>query len=302
MREKSSLLFRRLQQQITAGIIALEPDCRFRTDPWERTDLSGAHGGGGISMILVNGETFEQAGVNFSAVNGNLPVEMAQRLTGKPEVQNFYASGISLVIHPRSPMVPTVHANYRFIEVGDKSWFGGGSDLTPYYIDDEDCIHFHRSLRKQCDHFAPGLYTKLKKECDEYFFIKHRKEARGIGGIFFDYLGRDEPRYKLDEYYLLAELLGNSFLESYVPIVERRKTLPYGERERNFQLYRRGRYVEFNLVYDRGTLFGLQTNGRIESILMSLPPLAAWAYEFPIEPGSKEAELTEILRNPREWD
>lgn len=252
-------------------------------------------------MVMVDGQTFEQAGVNFSAVSGNLPAEMAQRLTGEKSISPFYATGVSLVIHPRSPMVPTVHANFRYIEVGDRAWFGGGADLTPYYLEEEDAVHFHSVLKKQCDLFAPGTYTKYKKECDEYFFIKHRQETRGIGGVFFDYLGKEEPKFRLDEYYLLCELLGGSFVESYRPIVERRMHVPYSERERSFQLYRRGRYVEFNLVYDRGTLFGLQTNGRIESILMSLPPLASWAYEYNLEPGSREAKLMEVLKNPKDW-
>jgi coproporphyrinogen III oxidase len=301
MREKSSRLFRELQQKIANGLQTVEPRSRFRTDPWERTDLTGSHGGGGISLVMSDGETFEQAGVNFSAVNGKLPAEMSQRLMGTREICDFYATGVSLVIHPRSPMVPTVHANYRYIEVADKAWFGGGADLTPYYLENEDAIHFHQILKNQCDLFSPGLYAQMKKDCDEYFFIKHRNETRGIGGVFFDYFGRDEPRFKLDEYYLLAELLGSSFLDSYLPIVKRRVDVPYGDRERNFQLHRRGRYVEFNLVYDRGTLFGLQTNGRIESILMSLPPLASWAYEYPLEADSKEAALIELLKNPREW-
>ena len=209
--------------------------------------------------------------------------------------RQFYASGVSLVLHPRNPFVPTVHMNVRYLERGAKSWFGGGIDLTPTYPFEEDIVKFHRTLKATCDKYEAGDYAKFKADCDDYFFIRHRNEARGVGGIFFDYMADD-----LEAAFEFTKALGQTFARAYLPILAARKEIPYGTRQRDFQLYRRGRYVEFNLVYDRGTLFGLETGGRIESILMSLPPLTAWHYDWQPEPGSPEAALTEVLK-PRDW-
>jgi coproporphyrinogen III oxidase len=231
--------------------------------------------------------------VNFSDVAGELPEEIAAHTPG--EGRAFRASGISLVIHPRSPMVPTVHANFRCLTKGAAVWFGGGADLTPYYPYREDAVHFHATLRAACDRHDPGYYPKFKKWCDEYFFLPHRGETRGVGGLFFDYLGGD-----LEGTFAFVRDVGDSFLPAYLPIAERRREEHWGEREREFQLWRRGRYVEFNLLYDRGTIFGLRTGGRIESILMSLPPLVRWKYGHEPEPGSREAALSDFLR-PTDW-
>jgi coproporphyrinogen III oxidase len=273
---------------------------RFTSDRWKRPHESGGEGGGGVSKLLTGGRVFEQAGVNISEVQGVLPPEMAERLTGVREPLPFHASGLSLVIHPHSPMVPTTHANVRYLEVGDKQWFGGGADLTPYYLFEEDARHFHVTLKETCDRFDRTLYPAFKKECDEYFYLPHRGEGRGIGGIFFDYLGRNESA-ALPMGFELVKALAHAFEHSYVPIVERRRHTPWGEREKHFQLLRRGRYIEFNLLYDRGTLFGLKTGGRIESIFMSFPPEARWEYRAHIEPGSPEYELLEVLKHPRDW-
>jgi len=225
---------------------------------------------------------------------------MSFKLTGKKEEQPFYATGVSLVIHPHSPRVPTSHANFRYLEVGEYSWFGGGADLTPYSLNLEDSSHFHQELKKACDNVSPAFYPKFKKECDEYFFIKHRNETRGVGGIFFDYLGKEEND-KLDVYYDFSKSCGHSFVKAFLPIVKNRKDESWTEREKEFQLLRRGRYVEFNLVYDRGTHFGLHTNGRTESILMSIPPIAKWQYENDLASTDSEKKLQEILRQPIDW-
>ena len=240
---------------------------------------------------------FEKAGVNWSNVDGELPAELATHMPG--EGNAFRAAGVSLVIHPQSPMVPTTHANFRCIAKGDTVWFGGGADLTPYYFFREDAEHFHRTFATVCDRHKPvGDYDRFKKWCDEYFLLPHRGETRGVGGIFFDYLGsKGEP---VEQVFEMVQELGRAFVAAYVPIVERRRTLTFGETERMWQLRRRGRYVEFNLIYDRGTLFGLKTNGRIESILMSLPPLVRWDYDVSPQPGSPEAELVSHLR-PINW-
>ena len=224
---------------------------------------------------------------------------MSLKLVGRDEPTAFFATGISIVIHPFSPMIPTTHANYRYLEVGDRTWFGGGGDLTPYYLFNEDAQHFHRTFKVVCDKHSPELYAQMKSACDEYFYLPHRQEARGIGGIFFDYLGREGP--PAADYIPLVTGLLNCFQESYLPIVKRRMNESWGEQEKAFQLLRRGRYVEFNLLYDRGTLFGLKTSGRTESILMSLPPLVRWEYNFQPTAGSREAELLETLREPRNW-
>jgi coproporphyrinogen III oxidase len=226
---------------------------------------------------------------------GNLPEKLADRM--EIAAGEFFATGISLVIHPCNPMVPTVHMNLRYFEMDDgASWFGGGTDLTPYYLYEEDAQHFHRVLKTACDKHSTEYYPRFKKWCDEYFFIKHRNELRGIGGIFFDYLKGSN-----DSLFSFVNDVGAAFLPSYIPLVERRMDEPYTEEHRNWQLLRRGRYVEFNLVYDRGTLFGLETGGRIESILMSLPPFVSWKYDHRPKTGSAEAELTAVLRKPREW-
>lgn len=300
MKTRAADLFRETQSRICAALEELEPVSRFESDAWERPDSAGAHGGGGLSRILRGGKVFEQAGVNFSEVQGTLPADMCERLTGERKDLPFFATGVSLVIHPLSPMVPTTHANYRFLEVGERTWFGGGGDLTPYYLFEEDAAHFHRSLKTVCDTHDKCYYPRFKRECDEYFFLPHRGEARGIGGIFFDYLGRDADR-PLTAFYPFVEELARNFPETYLPIVRRRMGLSWTDEQREFQLIRRGRYVEFNLLHDRGTLFGLRTGGRTESILMSLPPLVRWSYNFEPKPGTAEHELIQILRKPQSW-
>ena len=252
-------------------------------------------GGGGITCILQNGGVFEKAGVNYSAVSTRLTENIASRLNVSP--QEIFATGISLVLHPFSPMLPAVHMNLRYLELADgDAWFGGGADLTPYYLFEDDARHFHSTLKTVCDRFDPGFYPRFKISCDEYFFIKHRGEARGVGGIFFDY-----ERENLEAMFTFVQELGKTFLDAYIPIVERRRGEPWGEKEKHWQLIRRGRYVEFNLIYDRGTLFGLETQGRAESILMSLPPEVHWVHHHIPEPGSREAQLLEVLKNPRDW-
>ena len=288
-RERAAAYFRELQDHICKGLENVDGPGRFREDTWDRPG-----GGGGRTRVLIDGGVFEKAGVNFSEVFGEMAPEFAAQLPGDGVA--FTAAGISLVLHPRNPLVPTVHANFRFLTKGDASWFGGGADLTPYYPYREDVIHFHKAWRDVCTRHGPPVdYAKFKAWCDEYFFLKHRGETRGVGGLFFDDLHEDPAA---DFAYLRA--VGDGFLDAYLPIVERRKDTPYGERERQFQLYRRGRYVEFNLVFDRGTLFGLQSGGRTESILMSLPPLVRWEYGYTPEEGSDEARLADYLR-PRDW-
>jgi coproporphyrinogen III oxidase len=287
-RERAETYFRQLQDRISAAIEELD-GTRFREDAWKREG-----GGGGITRILEEGKVFEKAGVNFSSVQGNLPEEFAAKIprgTGTA----FFATGVSLVFHPRSPMVPAVHANFRYLEKGDAAWFGGGTDLTPCYPYAEDATHFHRVIKQACDRHDPEFYPRFKKWCDEYFTVKHRREMRGIGGIFFDYLEGDR-----DKNFAFVQAMGDSFLDAYLPIAKRRMNEPYGGHERQYQLYRRGRYVEFNLLYDRGTIFGLETRGRTESILMSLPPLVRWVYDFKPEPGSREEKALEFYQ-PRDW-
>ncbi len=287
---RASAYFRDLQDGICAGLESLDGRGCFREDSWQREG-----GGGGRTRILAEGSVFEKAGVNFSEVHGAMSEEFAKQIPG--EGRDFTAAGISLVLHPRNPHVPTVHANFRFLSKGTKQWFGGGADLTPYYPRKEDVIHFHRVWQRVCErHTAVVDYRRLKRWCDEYFFLPHRGEARGVGGIFFDYLEGD-----WEALFTFVRACGDEFLEAYGPIVQRRKDEVYTERERAFQEYRRGRYVEFNLLYDRGTLFGLKTGGRIESILMSLPPVVRWQYDYHPEPGSPEAELHEYYLKPRDW-
>jgi coproporphyrinogen III oxidase len=278
-----------LQDRIVAGLEEADGS-RFREDVWQREG-----GGGGRTRVLADGGLFEKAGVNFSDVHGQFSEEFARQIPG--EGRDFTACGISLVLHPHSPMVPTVHANFRFLSRGGRQWFGGGADLTPYYPYREDVIHFHRVWRDVCRRHEPLVdYARLKSWCDEYFYLPHRGEARGVGGIFFDYLEGD-----LEALFAFARDCGDAFLEAYLPIVRRRRDERYTEEQRAFQEFRRGRYVEFNLLYDRGTLFGLKTGGRTESILMSLPPRVRWLYDYRPAPGSREAELHDVYLKPRDW-
>jgi coproporphyrinogen III oxidase len=279
-----------LQERIVSRFEALDGR-RFIRDEWTRPE-----GGGGVTRLLEEGHLLERGGVGFSHVTGTrLPPSASAH---RPEIagRRWEAMGVSLVFHPRNPYVPTVHMNVRFFVAGDVWWFGGGMDLTPYYPFEEDCAHFHEANRKALAPF-PGLHERFKKACDAYFFLKHRNEPRGIGGTFFD----DFTQGGFEESFAVMRAVGDAFLPAYVPIVERRRDTPYAERERDFQAYRRGRYVEFNLVWDRGTLFGLQSGGRAESILMSLPPIVKWRYDWKPEPGSPEARLYEILMPPRDW-
>lgn len=280
-----------LQDSICTHISELDGEQTFKEDAWEREE-----GGGGRSRVLTEGRVFERAGVNSSEIFGtNLPPSILQQ---RPDAagHEYYVTGTSLVLHPLNPYIPTVHLNYRYFEAGPVWWFGGGSDLTPYYGFREDATHFHHTLKTACDLHDPGYYPKFKQWCDEYFYVKHRQEPRGVGGIFFDYLSSD-----WEKVFAFVQSCAGAFLSAYLPIVQARQSMNYTERERKFQLYRRGRYVEFNLVHDRGTLFGLQTQGRIESILMSLPPLVRWEYNYHPEPGTPEAELYEVFLVPRDW-
>ncbi|WP_455234933.1 oxygen-dependent coproporphyrinogen oxidase [Thiogranum longum] len=286
-----------LQDRICGALETLDQEKSFREDKWIREE-----GGGGRSRVMEEGDVFEKAGINFSHVHGRqLP---ASATAHRPELagRSFEALGVSLVIHPRNPYVPTSHANVRFF-IAEKEnaepvwWFGGGFDLTPYYGFEEDAMHWHSTARQACDPFGKSIYPRFKKWCDEYFFLKHRGEPRGIGGLFFD----DFNELGFETSFAFMQSVGDHYIPAYTPIVERRKDHPYAERERDFQMYRRGRYVEFNLVYDRGTLFGLQTGGRTESILMSLPPIVKWRYDWHPAEGSPEAELYEKFLNPRDW-
>jgi coproporphyrinogen III oxidase len=290
MRETASAYFRSLQDRICQALEALDGAERFREDLWQREG-----GGGGRTRVLNGGAVFEKAGVNFSDVFGELSEEFARQIPG--EGRSFTACGISLVLHPASPMIPTVHANFRFLTKGSRQWFGGGADLTPYYPYRADVIHFHRVWREVCRRH-PGVaeHDRFKKWCDDYFYLAHRGEPRGVGGIFFDNLEGD-----FDPLFAFVRDGGDHFLEAYLPIAERRKGEPFTAEQRAFQEFRRGRYVEFNLIYDRGTLFGLKTGGRTESILMSLPPVVRFLYDYHPAPGSREAELYEVYLKPRDW-
>jgi coproporphyrinogen III oxidase len=283
--------FTGLQARIVGALEQLDGGS-FRRDAWER-----AEGGGGVSRLIEEGALFERGGVNFSRVTGaSLPPSATAsrpQLAGRP----WEAMGVSLVLHPRSPYCPTVHMNVRCFAAGETWWFGGGMDLTPYYGFEEDARHFHAACKAALAPFGAERYPRYKKWCDEYFFLKHRNEPRGIGGIFFDDL--NDPDF--DTCFALVRAVGDRFIHAYAPIVERRRTLAYGEREREFQAYRRGRYVEFNLVYDRGTLFGLQSGGRTEAILMSLPPRVSWRYDWRPAPGTPEALLYTDFLKPRDW-
>jgi len=286
-----------LQQDICAGLAEEDGAADFIVDEWQRPE-----GGGGRSRVLVDGAVFEKAGVNFSHVMGAALPGSAS--AARPELagRSYQAMGVSLVIHPRNPYVPTSHANVRLF-VAEKPgeepvwWFGGGYDLTPYYGNREDCVSWHHEAEKACNEFGDDVYPRFKTWCDEYFFLRHRNEPRGVGGLFFD----DLNEWDFETTFAFMRSVGNSFLSAYRPIVQRRKDTPYGDRQRQFQLYRRGRYVEFNLVFDRGTLFGLQSDGRTEAILMSLPPLVRWEYDYRPEPGTPEAELTDYYLQHRDW-
>ena len=286
-----------LQERIATRVAAVDGGAQFIEDEWQRDA-----GGGGRTRVLAQGAVFEQAGINFSHVFGErLPPSAT---AGRPELagRGFQALGVSLVIHPLNPHVPTSHANVRFF-IAEKPgaepvwWFGGGFDLTPYYGVEEDARHWHRVAREACEPFGEDVYPRYKTWCDEYFFLRHRNEPRGVGGLFFD----DLNEWGFERSFAFMRSIGDHYLPAYLPIVERRKDTPYGKREVEFQHYRRGRYVEFNLVYDRGTLFGLQSGGRTESILMSLPPRVAWRYNWHPEPGSAEARLYEVFLKPRDW-
>jgi len=284
-----------LQNRICAELQQLDGEAEFACDSWER-----AAGGGGESRVLADGRIFEQAGVGFSHVFGDqMPASATKH---RPELagKQFQAVGVSLVLHPRNPYVPTTHANFRFFNAGEENpvwWFGGGYDLTPYYPFHDDVIHWHKTAKSSCDPFGKELYARYKKWCDEYFYLKHRDETRGVGGLFFD----DLNEAGFEKSFEFLKSVGDSFLKAYVPIVNQRCDHPYGNRQRDFQLYRRGRYVEFNLIYDRGTLFGLQSGGRTESILMSLPPLVRWEYGWQAEPGSPEEELYLDYLQAHDW-
>ena len=286
-----------LQDRICDSLAVEDGKAGFEEDGWERE-----RGGGGRTRVLRNGALFEQAGVNFSHVHGDSLPSAAS--AARPELagRGFEALGVSLVIHPENPHIPTSHANVRFFNAEKPGsdpvwWFGGGYDLTPYYPVKEDMIHWHQTARDTCTPFGDEVYPRLKKWCDDYFYLKHRNEARGVGGLFFD----DLNDWGFERSFAFMQAVGDSYLDAYLPIVNRRKNATWTEAQREFQLYRRGRYVEFNLVHDRGTLFGLQSGGRTESILMSLPPLVSWRYNWQPEPGTPEAELTETFLKPTDW-
>jgi coproporphyrinogen III oxidase len=300
MRQTMEAMLRETQSSICAALEKLDGGAQFSDDSWERPE-----GGGGTSRVLQDGSVFEKAGVGVSVVHGTLSPEAAQSMGGGQHLVGedrfkFFATGISLVLHPHNPMAPTVHANYRYFERGDGSadgawWFGGGADLTPSYLFEEDAAHFHRVLKGACDRHDADYYPRFKAWCDKYFSIPHRGETRGVGGLFFDNL-HDRPKAEI---FAFVKDCAQAFLPSYMPVIERRLGMPYTEAHKRWQAMRRGRYVEFNLVYDRGTIFGLRTAGRIESILMSLPLAARWEYNHQPEAGSPEAALVEVLRQPR---
>jgi len=316
-RERAKSLVLSLQDEICEGLEILDGEGQFEEDSWERPE-----GGGGKSRVMKNGNIFEQGGVNFSEVQGKeLPPSI---LNQRPEAKghSWFATGTSMVLHPKNPYIPTVHLNYRYFEAGPVWWFGGGADLTPFYPFLSDTRHFHSEHKKACDSINTSLHKVFKPWCDEYFYLKHREETRGVGGIFYDYQDGSDVLYKgqnsnskaaqiskdigkcymdWEELFALAKACGKAFLLGYGPIIEKRKDTPYSDTERDFQLYRRGRYAEFNLVWDRGTIFGLQTNGRTEAILMSLPPLARWVYGYKASANSREALLTDLFTKPQDW-
>ena len=299
MRDRFNRYIEKLQDKVTSKLTDLDGVAAFKEDVWEREG-----GGGGRTRVIENGAVFEKAGVNISAVHGKLPESM--KIFFKVKTGQFFACGLSLVIHPKNPFVPTVHANWRYFELYNSKgeiqdqWFGGGQDLTPYYLFEEDARHFHQVCKKACDLFDEDFYYIYKKKCDQYFWNTHRDEARGVGGLFFDYL-RPNEKFNIENWYDFVTEVGDNFLEAYLPLVERRKNTDYSAAQRAWQEIRRGRYVEFNLIHDKGTMFGLKTNGRIESILMSLPPRVQWHYNHQTKANSPEEELINVLKNPREW-
>lgn len=299
MKDKFQAYIKNLQDTICKTLEIIDGKAKFQEDLWDRPE-----GGGGRTRVIENGNVFEKGGVNISSVHGKLPEAMQQNF-GVTD-SNFFACGLSLVLHPKNPFAPTVHANWRYFEMYNAAgqivtqWFGGGQDLTPYYLFDEDAIHFHTVCKNACDKHDSAFYSMYKKRCDEYFYNAHRNEGRGIGGLFFDYLKETETTSMQDRYNFVTEI-GDSFLNSYIPILEKRKGLAFNKENKDWQEVRRGRYVEFNLVHDKGTLFGLKTNGRIESILMSLPPKVQWHYNHVAAKGSEEERLVNVLQNPKEW-
>ena len=301
LKSKFTSYIKALQNDICTALEQIDGKEKFQEDQWKRDG-----GGGGFTRVIEKGAVFEKGGVNISEVHGELPDAIKNHFNVKEGW--FWAGGLSLVIHPLNPMVPTVHANFRYFElyedeemsVRTDAWFGGGADLTPYYLFEEDASHFHQVFKTACDRHGSDLYPLFKKQCDEYFFNSHRGEARGIGGLFFDYLRHDNNRSISDWSFFTVDA-GNAFLDAYLPIVNKRVGEPYNPAQRYWQEIRRGRYVEFNLIHDRGTLFGLKTNGRIESIFMSLPPRVRWDYDFSPKPGSKEEQLITVLKSPIEW-
>ena len=287
-----------LQQNICTEVELIEGGSKFDEDRWTRDDQRGS----GLTNILSNGNVFEKGGINYSIISGDKMPKSATALRPELEGRQYTALGVSLVLHPENPFIPTAHANVRFFIAEEKGkdpiwWFGGGFDLTPYYGFDEDAVHWHQTAKKACIPFGKDIYPKYKKWCDDYFYLSHRGEQRGIGGLFFDDLNSGG----FDECFDFMKSVGNHFSEAYLPIVKKRINTPYTESEKDFQLYRRGRYVEFNLIHDRGTLFGLQSGGRTESILMSLPPKVKWSYQFKAKPNSEEEKLTSYFLKPRDW-
>ena len=299
MKEQFFKYIQELQDTITSTLEKVDGKATFQEDNWKR-----AEGGGGRTRVIENGNIFEKGGVNISKVFGELPEALRKQFG--VENGNFFACGLSLVLHPTNPFVPTVHANWRYFEMYNEAgnivtqWFGGGQDLTPYYLFEEDAKHFHSVCKTACDKHHSDFYPKFKETCDNYFWNTHRNEARGIGGLFFDYL-KETDTFSIEDRYDFVTEVGNSFLNSYVPIVEKRKEIPFTKAHKNWQEVRRGRYVEFNLVHDRGTLFGLKTNGRIESILMSLPPTVQWVYNHHPAENSEEEKLLKVLVKPKSW-
>ncbi|MBT4916005.1 MAG: oxygen-dependent coproporphyrinogen oxidase [Formosa sp.] len=299
MKDKFFKYLHELQDTITSKLEMIDGSSVFKEDIWKRNE-----GGGGRTRIIENGAIFEKGGVNISGVHGKLPTSMESYFNVKNV--DFFACGLSLVLHPKNPMAPTVHANWRYFEMYNKKgdvidqWFGGGQDLTPYYLFEEDAVHFHQVCKAACDKHNPDFYLTYKNRCDTYFYNSHRKEARGIGGLFFDYC-KSSQEISMSQWYDFVKEVGDSFLEAYVPILEKRVQLPFTKEQQNWQEIRRGRYVEFNLVHDKGTLFGLKTNGRIESILMSLPPKVQWVYDHQPGPKSEEEKLIRVLKTPKKW-
>ena len=299
MKEQFYKYIQNLQETITSKLEEIDGVGKFKEDLWQREE-----GGGGRTRVIENGAVFEKGGVNISAVHGDLPKALRDQFQVKEG--DFFACGLSLVLHPKNPFLPTVNANWRYFEMYDKDgnivtqWFGGGQDLTPYYLFEEDAVHFHTVCKSACDPYDLTFYPKFKNNCDAYFWNSHRNEARGIGGLFFDYL-KETDEFSIQDRFNFVTEVGNRFLESYLPIIAKRKDIPFTTAHKNWQEIRRGRYVEFNLVHDRGTLFGLKTNGRIESILMSLPPNVQWVYNHQPEKNSKEARLLEVLSKPVDW-